>query len=342
MTLLAEVAAPGVDRDVVEQQFTEVYAANFSRVVRYAGVFLDWGQTALAEDMAQEAFIQLWKGMLRGQTYHLPTVYGLLKLYVRRAVAEYYKPARSSERSVDFADPVNTPIVASGHGYATGVPGLASVVRDLDHAMVVMARASERWRNLNKESAAQRLKLADHWKDHLGGLSATARARIEREAEEIEQREDQALIAFRASCLRVGQLRAEIEAAAGPNWRSSIGLPPSQVATAPFSYAKDPTATHCSKGHLLDRLTTAYTAAGERRCRVCGRENTARAKPRTGKVATTDPQIIEQARDLIVTANHTIPAAAEAVGVSPMTLYRAFPGGVKAVRQAAELAGATR
>ncbi len=335
MTVAGEATAVPAD------QFTEAYRANRARLVRYTSVFLDRGQVHLAEDLTQDAFIMLWTDQAAGRVdFDRPDLYGLLKLFARRAVHAHFKAARNNERTADLADPANGPLT-SGHSYAADVPHAALLVGELDDAMDRMAQASETWRNLNKESAQHRMRLDPAFREHLGGLSPARREAFEKQVREAEAREEKALEAFRARCLRVGQLRAEIEAVAGPNWRSSTGMPASQGKGAALSFARDSSITHCPKGHLLDRLNTAFTPEGERRCRACCRDKNFRNKPRKtaataskGTRTTTDPAVIEQARALLAdpAAGHTIRSVAELLGIAQMTLYRAFPGGIAAVR----------
>jgi DNA-directed RNA polymerase specialized sigma24 family protein len=340
------------DRQAAERQFTEIYAAHRVRLVRYLAMLLGPGQTPLAEDMAQDAFIQLWRDLTeKANPVDSARVYGLLKIMGRRAIGSYYKSARNHEASVDYDAPDSKPLIPAGHSYAPDVPELHALALELDAAMQRMTEASELWRNLNKESAACRLKLSDGWRDNRGGLTPRTRQDLEAKAVETEAAEEKALVDFRETCRLVGQLRAELERAAGPNWRSSTGMPNrTHSGGGELSYAKDPTATHCATGHLLDRLNTAYTAEGYRRCRECLRAQQAKSKPRggalpAGRGRTVDPEVIERARQLLAdpALGHTVLTVAALLGVGQMTLYRAFPGGVAAVRQAAlETAGAAR
>jgi len=344
--------SPVSDTQRADDQFTEIYAAHRVRLVRYLAMLLGPGQTPLAEDMAQDAFIQLWRDLTeKTNPVDSARVYGLLKIMGRRAIGSYYKSARNHEASVDYDAPENKPLIPAGHSYAPDVPELHALALELDAAMQRMTEASALWRNLNKESAACRLKLSDGWRDNRGGLTPRTRQDLEDKAADTEAAEEKALVAFRETCRQVGLLRAEMERAAGPNWRSSTGMPHrTHSGGGELSYAKDPTATHCAKGHLLDRLNTAYTEEGYRRCRACLREKGLKSKPRANDPSvrrgrTTDPEVIERARQLLAdpALDHNMRSVAELLGVGQMTLYRAFPGGVAAVRQAAlETAGATR
>jgi DNA-directed RNA polymerase specialized sigma24 family protein/transposase-like protein len=329
-----------VNPGAADQQFAEIFKQYRPRLERYLSWVLKTPYHPLAEDLAQESFLYLWRDYLSADGLREPEkVYGLLKVIARHRVHEYFKAARNRESTVDYTDSANRDLDGRGHGYALGIPHVALLVTELEEATERMSEASEKWRGLNKESARLRMQLADNYRDHLGGLSESYREDCERKAEAVERQEETALVVFRDACRRVGDLRAEIERTAGANWRSCVGMPPSQAPHRALSYAKDSSATHCSKGHLLDRLNTAFTESGERRCRACGREKNLKSKPRITGAArkTVAPDVLEQARQLLADASlkHSIRSVAEALNVSQMTLYRAFPGGVSAVRQAA-------
>lgn len=349
MTVQGETTTvPSVDRAAAEQQFTEIFQAYRVRLVRYLAWLLKMPYHPLAEDLAQESFLLLWRDFVAKDSLREPEkVYGLVKVIARHQLAEHFKAGRNREYVIDFDDPANRPLDGAGQGYGLGMPETALLVAELDRAMERMGAASEKWRNLNKESVRLRLKLADGWKDHLGGLPERTRLSLEQQAEETEHEEETALADFREACLRVGEARADIERAAGPNWRSSAGMPPSHAKGGPRSYSKDTSMTHCSSGHFLDRLNTAFTAEGERRCRACARDKHLRSKPRKtaetagkGTRRTIDPAVIEQARRLLADPGlgHNFRTVAELLGVGQMTLYRNFPGGVAAIRRDAELA----
>ena len=340
MTVQADAfPVPGQDAD---EEYAQIFRVYYTRLVRYLAWLLKAPYHPLAEDLAQEAFLALWRDYVAKDGIREPEkVYGLLKVIARNRVHEHFKAGRNNESTIDFADPANRNLDGASHGYGLGTPGVSMLVAELDAAMERMTAASEKWRGLNKESARLRMLLADGYRDHLGGLSAYNRQEFEGQAAATEQEEETALAAFQETCRQVGDLRAEIERTSGANWRSCVGMPASQAPHAAYSYAKDPSATHCSKGHLLDRLNTAFTADGERRCRTCRREINLRSKPRqvstavrSGARASVDSAVIERARELLADPeqDHTIRSVAELLGVGTMTLYRAFPGGVAAVR----------
>lgn len=347
MTVQAPASVASVDLDAATQ-FEEIYRQCYMRLVRYLAWLLKTPYHPLAEDLAQETFLRLWLDYVAKDGIREPEkVYGLLKVMARHRVHDHFKAGRNQESTVDLADHANRDLEA-GHGYALGLPGVSMLVAELDAAMERMTCASEKWRGLNKESVRLRMLLADGYRDHLGGLSAPNRQQIEQQAAASERDEEQALADFREICGQVGELRADIERVSGANWRSCVGMPTGQAPHAALSYAKDSSATHCSKGHLLDRMNTAFTADGERRCRACGREKNLRSKPRKTSAsscgrAATDPAVLERARQLLAdpAAGHTVRSVSQLLDISQSTLRRAFPGGLDSLRQAA-LAGAAR
>lgn len=344
MTVAGEATAVSVDRTAASEEFTAVYTAHRVRLVRYLAMLLGPGQLSIAEDMAQEAFIALWRDLTEKSTYYIDSVmvYGLLKIMGRRAIGSYYKSARSHELAVDYDAPDARKLISASHSYAPDVPGLHSLALELDAAMQRMQQASALWRGLNKDAVTGRRKLID------GGISVRTRPLLEQKVEQTEAAEEKALVEFREACRAVGELRAEMERTAGPNWRSSTGMPHrTNTGGSPLTSAKDPAATHCPKGHLLDRLNTSYAESGDRQCRACARaKDGKKPSPKTSGRSnkTIAPEVIEQARQLLAdpALGHSIRSAAELLNLGQMTLYRAFPGGVAAVRQAAALAGSAR
>lgn len=346
----APSAVPDDDRAAADQLFTEIYAEHRVRLIRYLAMFLSKAEYALAEDLAQDAFIRLWRELTdRPGNTERQMVYGLLKLMGRRAIGSYFKTGRSHELAVDYDTPDGGQLAATGSSYAPDVPGLHGLALELDAAMERMRRASALWRGLNIDAVNCRIKLSGEWRDSNGGLSERTRTELEQKAAQTEAAEERALVDFRESCRRVGELRADLEREAGPNWRSSTGMPHRiNSGGSTLTSASDPSATHCPKAHLMDRLNTGYTEQGVRRCRACSRiHQSKRVRPsapgrRNNK--TTDPEVIEQARQLLAdpALGHNIRTVAEQLGVGQMTLYRAFPGGVNAIRTAAVPAGAGR
>jgi DNA-directed RNA polymerase specialized sigma24 family protein len=349
MTLLAEAA--GVDRDVVDQQFTEIYAECFERLCRFIRVRMDVHQGHLAEDLAQEVFMQLWRRMLKGTLREAGPVYVLLSVMAKGAISAHYEKKGNRERSHDFADVASAPLVVTGHSYAADVPGLASLAVELDTAMARMSEASKLWREKHKESYRFRGLLVADYMASRGGATPETRLRATKSLAVADAAEDEALVVFQQTCAVVGHLRAELEAAAGPRWRSSIGLPtnPSITPILEGRYRNDLAVTHCPAGHALDRDSTHFGEDGSRRCRPChaAQQGKARQEERAAAHArqhrpTVNADAVNAARALLMdssNADRSLKTIAASVGVSAATLYRRAPEAVathRTHRQAAK------
>jgi DNA-directed RNA polymerase specialized sigma24 family protein len=339
MTLSAEAAAPGVDRDVVEQQFTEIYSEHWDRLRKHVYFRLPPTHVDLAEDLAQEAFITLLQHMLKGRPVTKP--FGLLRVMANQLEATYFGvKANTGHTSVDFGNPATSPITA-GHRYAAAEPGLASLTSELDAALEEMRSASKKWRGLHTDIYSYQQSLAGGW----GGAKTLTPARKAQRQEELAAAvaaEVEALNTFRQTCRRVGALRAELEAAA-PNWQSSTGMPPSTASSGvqAGSVRSDLSVTECPEGHSLDRNNVHFLEDGTRRCRACAAAAKARATKKSGKSdargrGTIGPELFETAKQMLLdpASDMTIPDVARALGVSPTTLYRNIPG-LSALRRSA-------
>jgi DNA-directed RNA polymerase specialized sigma24 family protein len=251
----AAIPAPG------EAQFTDLFARYYNRLVWYIRVRLDDRHADFAEDLTQETFLRLWQYYsAKGK----PGSYTLLTLQARSRIAAFYETRAATERATDFADPMNTPLTAGAGTFAIGRPEVAPLVHELEDAMEQMTRASQAWRDQHKAAFAIRGRIDKTTKPK-------AIARLQAEYAAAVRRGDRLLAAFRDSCLRVGQLRAEIETAAGPRWNASSSGPDAidERAKTPGSLKSDPTVTHCPAGHRMDLENTNFSEDGARRCRTC-------------------------------------------------------------------------
>ncbi|MGY3341216.1 hypothetical protein ACVW0K_007409 [Streptomyces filamentosus] len=351
MTVQGETPAADVDLGAAAQQMTEVYQQHWERLCVFIWKRLDLWQRDVAQDLASESFAELWaRYFLTGRTVDRP--YGLLCTIARSQIGQHFLRKCNQERALDFADPVNTPILANGHAYGAETPELTLLTAELDAAMERMTAASQTWRDQHKETHRLRRLLADGHNASRGGLSPEAKQGLLSQLEVADRAEDQALLSFRDTCRTVGQLRGEMEVVAGPNWRSSTGLPQNPEITAPIKgkYRNDPSVTHCPAGHLLDLANTHFAADGSRDCRAC-RNTRYEARrdvgPKPKARATTSLQTLVDARALLVdpaNAHLSIAAIAAMVGVTAATLHRRIPGLAELRRdakaKAAELAGA--
>jgi DNA-directed RNA polymerase specialized sigma24 family protein len=342
-------AAPDVDLGAAAQQMTEIFNLYWDRLRVFIWKRIDIHQQHLAEDLASETFAELWRRyFLTGRGGSVDKPYGLLCTMARSQIGQHFLRKGSTERALDFTDPVNTPLIATGHAYALEAPGLNHLLAELDAAMDRMTEASKTWRAKHKDSHQLRSLLKDGYNASRGGLTAEGKRDLKARLDVVDREETEALHAFRGTCRRVGQLRAEMEATAGPNWRSSTGLPlnPEITSPRPGKYRNDLTVTHCPAGHLMDLHNTHFGEDGSRDCRACrnarhqARQNIA-AKHQASSTVTAET--IDAARKMLAdpsNAGLSIKAIAAAVGTSSTTLHTRIPDLASLRRTAKEKAAA--
>jgi DNA-binding CsgD family transcriptional regulator len=339
-------------RKRADEQITEWYPKYFKALCAYLRFQLKQDHQSFAEDLAQEVFISVWQDIAAGELEVVRSPYGLMKFFGRQKVAEYYQSkVRAHSTAIDFGDPANTSVIGAGHGYALEVPELAAISRELDEAMDHMTAASADWRRKHNHIHMVRRSLEDGFQAARGGLSTPRRKEAEEEVGRLDEEERDALRVFRAACFNVGQLRAEIEAAAGPNWNSSAGAPASAAhrSIKKGSHYRDLSVTHCPEGHLLSLNNTQFAEDGKRYCRACNRataekrqEATVKTRPAEGTF-TIDAETIEKARrSLSLDEVQSVRQIALALNISESTIKRYLPDDVKAFKRRQEAAFAER
>jgi DNA-directed RNA polymerase specialized sigma24 family protein/AraC-like DNA-binding protein len=340
-------AVPNVDPGAAKQQFTELYAQYWDFVRRYIWHRINVSQADLAEDLAQETFIRFWKGYVQPGKLESPdSCFGLLATIARGVLAKHFERPRNHEGAADFEDPANRWLFPVRHTYAPDSPHLAALGRDLEMAMDRMAQASQLWRDKHAESYNLRIRLSDTYHAAKGGLTEERRNAIALEADAAEAAEAELLVTFREACQRVGQLRAELEAQAGPGWSTPMPQPVfHHHAEGPQegSVRSDLSVTRCPAGHQLDLANVHFFEDGTRRCRKCRldvqRARVSRRAPRTGsatarKTASTDT--LAKARAVLEdTANDhlELKQAAVLTGLTVSTLRRRIPDVLDARQQ---------
>lgn len=334
MTVPGEISTvAAVDRAAADALFTEIYQQYADRVRVYIWMNLDVWQKQLAEDLTSETFIEVWRlHILTGRWSNVEKPYGFLRLLARSKIGQHFSKKMHQERALDFGDPVNTPLVVTGHAYALERPDVVDLVRDLDAAMERMSAASTAWRDAHKESHHLRSMMGDGYNASRGGLTDETKRQLGGRLDAADAQEEQLLRAFRDTCRTVGQARADLEAVAGPNWRSSTGLPtnPDHSPAWKGNYRNDRSVTHCPAGHLLDLNNTHFEEDGARSCRACRntRYQARRPEPSQDVRKTVDSETLAQARRMLADpacAHLSVQAIAEAVGTSSITLYKRIP-----------------
>lgn len=288
-------AAPAIDRAEADRLFTELYAEYWSRI-RYwlHRRFAIAGFSANpAEDAAQEVFILLLEKYILTGKLQDETASALIYAIAKNEYLGYFSRSSSKEAVLDFADPVNTPVVTTGHRYAAEQPELAPLAAELDAAMQVMYEASQKWRDLHKQV------YASYWplNDTESSPSAATCQKLERRLACDAKERDRALAHFRQTTAAVGNLRSELERAGG-NWRSSTNMPAglSKDYLRVGTVASDATRTHCPSGHEMHLENTRFDGEGRRRCRACLAVHTKKQNARNSSQGRLAAQRAEQAR----------------------------------------------
>lgn len=226
----ARTASAPVDREAAEARFTEIYAEQNRRLTQWFYWHLPESVRGRAEDLAQETFLNLWEHLLKGRSVDYP--FALLKRIGQRRMADQLSVrARDAEAVLmDVTDPEAPSVETIGHSsrYAAGEPELALVAAELETAMERMRDASALWRKLHAESGKYKARpKPPGWVDPNPGRTA----KVDAARVEIRIRRDEALVELQEACRAVGNLRADLERAAGCAWQSSCGWPPRSLAT---------------------------------------------------------------------------------------------------------------
>jgi hypothetical protein len=182
--------------------------------------------------------------------------------------------------------------------------------------MQCMTEASETWRSLHKEAHRNRQGLRDGYRQRNGGVTEEWKDQRRTDLADAESRQTDALVTFRQACARVGQLRADLEAAGGPNWKSCASMPASAASSnaRDGSVSGDPTRATCAQGHRMDLDNTHFYADGGRKCRTC---MDAQAKRMAAKQAASRPASSRRARSTASTASTASIEAARALLADP-------------------------
>lgn len=267
MSVAEESTATTVDLAAAERRYEEAYRRWWKPLTYFVYARLDARHHAHVEDIAAEAFIELWTNFLaKGKDVYDPMI-GLLFYLARFRIASFYSDlVHKREAITDLGDPLNQRLVV-GHSYAIERPDVALLAGELDTALENMNALSKQWRTQHSETARIRTDL----ESGLKAFTAKTRAAKTERLEEMVSESDRLLKEFRSACTLVAELRRDLEATGGPNWQSSTGMPP----TAARNYTKgqgtmsEPTRTHCDDGHELTVENTLFTEKGAKRCRTC-------------------------------------------------------------------------
>lgn len=354
MAKVAADTATATHHAAAEQVFNELYAEHWKRLYWVIRTRMNREHAHLAEDITQETYIRLWNFLVQGNEVQGETGFGLLVVMARTSISRFYEVMVSRENVIDFADPENYLAVAKGSGYAAGQPENAPLARELDEAMEDMAAASEQWRAQHKVAAKIRSILESNQLTEQT-LTPEGEKRLVNDLAQADAEQANKLEIFRRATYRVGQLRVELERAAGSSWRCSAGgLPPAHEAPiTKGSYRRDLSVTHCPEGHHLTVENTYFEFDGARKCRICRRatmqvaaRRRAGGKPaRLAKVRLVSDDALAAARALLLDPGKdalTLEDIVAETGVSESTIRTRLPDAVVARRERIAASGVPR
>ena len=116
-----------------EQILTDVIGLFQRQVQASIGRHLGRRDPQLAEDLAQEVFIRLWRFYIAPGTVLDDRLPGLLAVIGRQVLCQHYNRRRSHETVLDFTDP-EQPAARAAAGPASEVPHLADLFEELETA----------------------------------------------------------------------------------------------------------------------------------------------------------------------------------------------------------------
>lgn len=89
---------PAVEQQAAAETFTTLYATYRPRVEAYITNRLPWSDRQLAEDIASEVFLSVWRThFTAGRAVERPM--GLLATVARRRICDHYRLARSTRET---------------------------------------------------------------------------------------------------------------------------------------------------------------------------------------------------------------------------------------------------
>lgn len=183
-----------------EEQFEAVYTLFRPIIESFIVSRLARPDFHLAEDLASECFINLWRWHIcRGTTLD-DRVFGLLAANARQYLCQHLRRMRSTEVPVDFTDPVVT-AARTAQAPAAEVPHLAGLYADLEAAKDELSEAASAYRATRIKAGLAKARLAQVKRPERAAR-CTANAQRARAAAE------SALSDFRAAADRVARLRA--------------------------------------------------------------------------------------------------------------------------------------
>lgn len=179
--------APGqVFTGTPEEILAQVMQANERRITAFTAFIafrlphLDW---QLAEDLAQEVFLHLWRFQITRGIVLDDRVYGLLCCSARQILCQHYRPQRNHEKAVDFTDPAIRPVTAAPQD----TPHLARLYDELEAAKDALVPLAETYRVTRRQIRDARSALrfsslpatVERWTACLAELAETERITVD-------------------------------------------------------------------------------------------------------------------------------------------------------------------
>lgn len=125
----------GGNDKVTGEQFTDWYRQYGRMVRRIAAAHLNYGDLALVDDIAQEAWLTLWRYVAQGAEVTHPA--GLLSTITRHMVGMHYRRVaaykRPTTRAMDYSEPIGERLNPSRSAEDTAVSRM--VCRDMIAAL---------------------------------------------------------------------------------------------------------------------------------------------------------------------------------------------------------------
>ncbi|MGW2539448.1 RNA polymerase sigma factor [Kitasatospora sp. NPDC001574] len=126
------------------QQFEAIYRAHSRQITTYIAANLYRTDRHLAEDLAAETFLRLWRAITDGLQVERPR--GILNTIASRVIADHFRRLCSRETPADFAASNHTHIP----GAASTVPHLAPLLAELENAKEHLAQAADAYKLMDR------------------------------------------------------------------------------------------------------------------------------------------------------------------------------------------------
>ncbi|MER5356097.1 sigma-70 family RNA polymerase sigma factor [Kitasatospora sp. NPDC002551] len=129
------------------QQFEAIYRTHSQQITTYIARRLFRTDHALAEDLASETFLSLWRGLQSGLQVKYPRA--LLQTIAQRAISAHFERRSAWESATDFAE--STVNIAAGPAFT---PHLGALLAEVEQAEQALTEACTAYKTLTQRYAA--------------------------------------------------------------------------------------------------------------------------------------------------------------------------------------------